>query len=130
MQVDHFGYAVKNVHKSVDCFKRLGYVFDKIIEDRDRNIYICFGANGNCIVELISTINDSEPSPVKNILKKNGCTPYHICYKTSNLSEEIVSLKRSGFIVVIPPRPAIAFNNKQVCFLMNLNVGLIEVVEE
>jgi hypothetical protein len=39
-------------------------------------------------------------------------------------------LKQQGFRVVLEPRPAVAFGGKRVVFLMELGVGLLEIVEK
>lgn len=43
MNVDHIGYAVKNIDASRQAFEELGYVFDPVVNDTDRNIFISFG---------------------------------------------------------------------------------------
>ena len=38
-------------------------------------------------------------------------------------------LQKNGYKVIIEPAKAIAFDNRKVVFLMNLGLGLIEIVE-
>ena len=80
------------------------------------------------MVELVEPINDR--SPVNEILKKNGNIPYHFCYEVDGLTEAILEMKKSGFIKIINPVPAKAFNNRLICFLYNKDVGLIELLEK
>lgn len=56
--------------------------------------------------------------------------PYHICYKSKSIEEDIERLVLNRFKVTVPLAPAIAFNNKRVVFLYSLSIGLIEIVEE
>lgn len=129
MKVDHIGYAVKNMEKAISSFQSLGYIFEEIVTDEKRGIYICFGNNGAFRIELISPIKGME-SPADGWLKKNGPSPYHICYISDNLEKDIEVLSQQKYQVVIPPDTAIAFGGKRVAFLYNLQQGLLEIVEE
>ena len=129
LTIDHIGYAVNNINKSKEAFIKLGYQFDELVEDHDRNIYICFGEMNGYRVELISPLSNSEDSPVDSYLKKTGPTPYHICYKSDNIEESIQQLQSEKFRVIIPLAEAIAFNGKRVVFMYNRFIGMIEIVE-
>ena len=130
MKIDHIGYAVKNIEKAIAGFEALGYQFEPVVPDEDRNVYISFGENDGYRVELIAPMDKSKESPVDGVLSKNGAAAYHICYKSANLEEEIEKLQKERFRVVINPAPAVAFGGKRVVFMMNLSVGLLEIVEE
>lgn len=129
MKIDHIGYAVKRLDRAIKAFESLGFEFEPMIEDEDRNIKIVFGNNSAYRIELVCPLSKEKKSPVDAHLSKTGPTPYHICYKTDNLEEEIERLKKEGFRVVVEPAKAVAFNNKKVVFMMNIGLGLIEVVE-
>lgn len=129
MKIDHIGYAVKNIEKAVSDFTKLGFSFEKPIEDTDRNVILAFGKNGGYCIELVSPLNKVNPSPVDLYLTKLGSTPYHICYSSDSLEEDIENLKSQGFKEVIPPHKAIAFNNRRVVFMSKLSMGLLEIVE-
>lgn len=128
MNVDHIGYAVKNIDKAKKIMELLGYLFEENIEDRERNIYISFGELDGYRIELVAPI--SSDSPVDTHLSKIGPTPYHICYKSTNIEADIEYLQKNRFKVMIPLAPAIAFEGKRVVFMYSLAVGLIEIVEE
>ncbi len=128
MRIDHIGYAVKNIDKAKNSMEALGYEFEPIVEDKDRNIFIAFGELDGYRVELVAPIGGE--SPVDMYLSKIGPTPYHICYKSSDIENDIEKLEGSRFKVSIPLAPAVAFNNKRVVFLYSLSIGLIEIVEE
>ena len=53
MEVDHIGYAVKNIEKAKEAFTQLGFLFGDTIEDPMRNIYICFGQEGGLFISFI-----------------------------------------------------------------------------
>lgn len=128
MRIDHIGYAVKNIDKAKKSMETLGYSFEATVEDKDRNIFIAFGELDGYRVELVAPMG--EGSPVDMYLSKIGPTPYHICYRSSDIEADIAELKKNRFKVSVSLAPAIAFGNKRVVFMYSLSVGLIEIVEE
>lgn len=129
MKVDHIGYAVKDINTARITFESLGFKFGDLYNDTRRNILIQFGNNGGYCIELVSP-NGIGECPIDNVLKTCGSTPYHICYKTNNIENEIKVLERQKFKIIVPLAPAVAFGEKRVVFLMNRVIGIIEIVEE
>ena len=127
MKIDHLGYAVKEINKAKSVFEKLGYLFEETITDNDRNIYIAFGEMNGYRIELVAPI--SYGSPVDNYLTNVGATPYHICYVSENIDEDIKTLEKNRFKVIIPLAPAIAFGGKKVVFMYSLTIGIIEIAE-
>jgi len=130
MIIDHIGYAVKKIDKAIKSFEALGYAFEDYVEDYDRNILISFGYKDGYRIELVQPLDNKKESPVNAYLSKVGPTPYHICYVSESFDEDIEHLKKQGFKVIIEPAKAIAFAGKRVIFMMNLGLGLIEIVEK
>lgn len=134
MNIDHVGYAVKKMDKAIKEFELLGYEFEEIINDYDRNLYICFGSNGSYRIELVSPMDKEKPSPVDTYLSKVGPTAYHFCYRSDDLDRDISKLETQGFRIIITPAFATAFSRgggyKHVVFLMGRNSGIFEIVEE
>ena len=130
MIVDHIGYAVKSIEKSKFIFEKLGFSFEELIIDDKRNLKIQFGNNGFERIELLEIYDINKPSPIDLFLSKIGPTPYHICYKSNNIEEDICLLKSKGFMLVHSPDSAIAFNNKKVAFMFQKDIGIIELVEK
>ena len=130
MKIDHIGYAVKRIDRAIDEFSKLGFAFEPIVDDEDRNVKISFGEKDGHRIELISPLDKKKESPVDQYLSNAFGTPYHICYKSSSFDEEVEALIQQGYKVIIDPRPAIAFGGKRVVFMMNIGFGLMEIVEE
>lgn len=130
MRIDHIGYAVKKIEKAIKSFENLGYLFEEIVEDYDRNIKISFGSKDGYRIELVQPLDKEKESPVDAYLSKVGPTPYHICYESDDFENEIEQLKSQGFRVIIPPQKAVAFGGKQVVFMMSLGMGMMEIVEK
>ena len=129
MEIHHIGYAVKKIEDSINELEKLGYkIIGNKITDNLRNVIIQFIKNGDYLIELVAPLN--KESPVTSLLKKQGNSPYHVCYITNNLEKKISDLGNSGFVIISDLLKAPAINNKKVIFLYKKEIGLIELVEE
>lgn len=133
MEVHHIGYLVKNIHKSQEAFESLGFVLSKEkTYDPIRDAFILFmnmgEKKGTSCIELISPASDA--SPIYNLLKNFKNVPYHICFSTQDLHTEVARLKQTGWTIINPATPAPAIDGKQVVFLLNRHIGIMELVEE
>ena len=129
MTFHHIGIAVNNIEKAQILYEKLGYKMFLLTNDAVQNVKLCFLDKLNSpTIELVCPIDDK--SPVVNILKRNGPMPYHTCYEVADIELEIKKLKKGGYIQVSKTAPAIAFNNRLVCFLYNKNIGLIELLNK
>ena len=129
MKIDHIGYAVKRMDRAITAFQQLGYEFEPVIDDADRNVKLAFGNKDGYRIELVAPLDKKQESPVDQYLSNAIGTPYHICYESSDLDKEVEELKSQGYKVVIEPKPAVAFGNRRVVFMMNIGFGLMEIVE-
>ncbi len=126
---NHIGIAVHDIESTAQLYRAAGYAQTEVVFDPIQNVYICFlSKEGMPTVELLAPHDTT--SPVQQTLDKMGVTPYHMCYMVEDLEESIAKLRKQRYIVVRKPEPAIAFDNKRVCFLYNKQVGLIELVEQ
>ena len=129
MKIDHIGYAVKRIDRAIAAFQKLGYVFEPVVDDTDRNVQLAFGVKNGYRIELVAPLDKRVESPIDQYLSHAVGMPYHICYKSKDLDKEVEELKSQGYKVVIEPRPAVAFGNRRVVFMMNIGFGLMEIVE-
>lgn len=128
MKIHHIGYLVEDINDAIINFKELGYVVEKdIVHDKLRNVYISFLQNNGYRVELIQPIDKS--SGLYKLLRKNGNMPYYICYETEKIEDSINLLKEKGYFVIQQIELAPAIYNRKVAFLMNANIGMIELLE-
>ena len=131
MKIDHIGYAVKNIDKARKSMEALGYVFEKTVDDIDRNIFIAFGEIDGYRVELVAPKNLSGGgTPVDGVLGKIGPTPYHICYRCHDLDATCRELVSQGYVICDEKHSAVAFDDRSVCFLIHPFMGMIELLEE
>ena len=79
-------------------------------------------------IELVSPLEGE--SPVDKFLANGGVQPYHICYVVEDLWGAIEDLHQEGFMPLFMPVASVAMHDKQICYLYNKYVGLIEIVEK
>ena len=128
MMIHHIGYLVKDVSKAFKKFEKLGYICDQeVVYDPIRDVNILFIRNGDYVVELVAP--QSSASVVAELFKKIRNSPYHICYESANLEQDIASLQEEGFVLIDVPTPAVAFDHRRVAFMMSAAIGMIELVE-
>lgn len=128
MKIHHIGYAVKSIDKAFEVLKLLGFEEEEEkITDEKRDVKILFIKNGEYQIELIEPLGEN--SPIKNILKKNGSIPYHLCYESENILEDIEFLRNKRFLLIDELSESTAIRGKKVCFLYHQEIGIIELVE-
>lgn len=129
MLIHHVGYAVKSISDSLAEFEALGFTpIGEVVADTGRNISIQFLKNEDYCIELVAPLNNR--SPVSEMLRKTGNQTYHLCYISSDLTNDMNQLKKRGYVVINDPVEAPAINNRKVTFMYHTNVGLIELVEQ
>ena len=130
MKVHHIGYLVKNIEKSADAFRALGFEDTSFSDefmtnDTIRGCVICFLKNENTVVELVSP--NTEDSPIRGLMKTYKNTPYHLCYESDDIEKDMAELKKKGFMVFLKPEEAPAIAGCRVVFLTNPRIGIVEI---
>lgn len=129
LKIHHIGYLVKKINAAVKEFEHLGFTVTRdITYDDYRKINICFLEKDGCMIELVSPADDS--SVVAGLLKKYKNSPYHICYETERFEEDFARLQEEGYTAIDTPAPAPAIDHRPVVFLMNANLGMIELLKK
>lgn len=129
MEIHHIGYLVKDIDKAYEKFKILGFKCkSNICYDPIQKANITFLVNGNYKIELIQSIEND--SPIYNLLKKYGSSPYHICYICENIEESYNLFKDQGFSLISDIMNAVALENQKICFMFNNSIGIIELLEK
>ncbi|MCM1466764.1 MAG: VOC family protein [Alistipes sp.] len=128
MKIHHIGYLVKDMREALKEFSQLGFTAGTVVRDELRGSDICFIRNGEYYVELISPY--CENSTVSGLIKKYKNSPYHICYISSHFEKDIEEFVSKGYVQIGEPQEAPAIDGRRVVFLMNGNIGMIEIVEE
>lgn len=129
MKIHHIGYAVNELESAAQKFHRLGYIPSGApVDDTARGVQIQFFEDTHGVkVELVAPLKES--SPVSGWLKKNGNSPYHICYESLDIERDIAAMRKQGFMLLEHPSPAPAMGQRRVAFLYSQPTGLLELVE-
>jgi methylmalonyl-CoA/ethylmalonyl-CoA epimerase len=129
LKFHHIGIATSDIDRTSRFYLDAGYVMTDMVVDVIQKVKISFLTKENMPqIELLEPI--CEDTPVTKILTKTGVTPYHICYEADDMEKTIKDLKKKHFIPLFKPVRAIALKNKFICFLYNIDVGLIEITEK
>ena len=127
----HVGYAVRTLIDSRGYFEAMGFEFFHESTDENRNLDFLFGRLGSHLIELISPHDIDAPSAVTNMIKKQPCTQYHVCFETNNWDEVMKHIKDKGFkqIGKVIISDVYGYKAKGV-FLFSKGTGLIELIEK
>jgi hypothetical protein len=124
----HIGVATNDIHKEMRIYSLLGYVQEgAFFHDLEQQVKGVFMVLGSMRVELLEP--DSDKSPLHTVLK-NRQKMYHQCLECSNIEGAIETLIKQGAHIVSSPKPAIAFENRLIAFLMLPSMTIIELVEQ
>lgn len=127
LRIHHIGYLVKKIEKAKQTFLALGYLIEQdTVYDDIRKVNICFLARDGYRVELVSPA--TEDSIVSGLIKRYKNSPYHICYETDDFEADIARLTDDGFIAINTPTPAPALGGRDVVFLSNAAIGMLELL--
>lgn len=129
-KIEHIGIAVKDLEKSNDLFASLfGKPHYKVEAVESEGVKTSFFKAGPNKIELLEGTNEN--SPISKFIAKKGEGIHHIAFAVDNILEEVVRLKKEGFIVVkeVPKKGA---DNKLVVFLhpKSTNGVLIELCQD
>ncbi|MCM1145347.1 MAG: VOC family protein [Blautia sp.] len=127
LKVHHIGYLVKKMNIAIHSFQTLGYqITQEPIYDTIRQVDICFLEKDGCCVELVCPVSDT--SVVSGLMKRFKNSPYHICYEAADFEKDLAELTANGFFAIDTPTPAPALQNREVVFLSNAAIGMIELL--
>jgi methylmalonyl-CoA/ethylmalonyl-CoA epimerase len=126
----HIGYVTDNIINTSSVYMQAGYQASSIFEDGIQRVRICFLTKSGCpMIELVEPAD--EHSSVNKILKKNGVSPYHICYEVDDINVAFNKLTEElNYIPLFRPVEAVAMGDKQICYLYKETVGFIELVNK
>lgn len=130
----HIGVAVVSIDATKPFYTAMGYVVSETVIEPVQRVKVAYTqrinkmTEGNPTIELLEPLD--EKSPIQNILKRNGNTPYHICYAVSDLSETIKEVRALGFLPLGKPIPGHGLGDALMVFLYNSNYGLVQIMEK
>jgi len=126
----HVGVAVPNLQKAIPIFASLfGYkVISGPFDDPVQRVSVCFlsRGEGDPAIELVAPFGSD--SPVNRTLEKGGGA-YHVCYQVPDIAAAIRHLTGEGCFLLSGPVPAVAFDMREIAWLMTGAKLLVELVQ-
>ena len=128
LNIHHIGYLVKNMEKAKDLFRLMGYAEEGgAVYDDWRDVDICFLLKDGYRIELVAPRGKN--TAVGELRKKIGNSPYHICYEVYDLDKAISACGKEHFVIWQEPHEAAALDRRRVAFLLNGQMGMVELLE-
>jgi methylmalonyl-CoA/ethylmalonyl-CoA epimerase len=130
LSLHHIGYAVKTTEPVAGRYvERYGYeLCTAIIHDPLQKALVQFLRLPGDDAYLEFVAPDSPESALTSALKGGGKL-HHICYAANMLEETIDQLEADGMVLISEPKPAVAFAGRRICWLIDDNRLLVELVE-
>lgn len=128
LRFHHIGLACRDLARDRRDHEFLGYRAEgEVFEDPRQRIRGLFMTLGAMRVELLEPLD--EGSPLSAYLKR-GIKIYHQCFTCPDIAKSIEALEGHGARVVSPRKPAVAFENREIAFLLLPSQMLIELVAD
>jgi methylmalonyl-CoA/ethylmalonyl-CoA epimerase len=126
----HVGLAVKDMQSAAKNLADLfGYTMTSgPFDDPIQKVSVCFLSRGphDPALELVAPLGPE--SPITRILEKGGGL-YHICYQVPDIRAAVASLTEKGCFLLSGPVPAVAFDMREIAWLMTRAKLLVELVQ-
>jgi methylmalonyl-CoA/ethylmalonyl-CoA epimerase len=126
----HVGIAVRDLQEAIPNYKNLfGYeIVSGPFDDPIQKVSVCFlsRGEGDATIELVAPLGPN--SPIDGTLKKGGGT-YHFCYQVDDIAAAIRHFTEHGSMLLSGPVPAVAFEMREIAWLMTEAYLLVEVVQ-
>jgi methylmalonyl-CoA/ethylmalonyl-CoA epimerase len=126
----HVGIAVSDMQTAIPAYKNLfGYnLISGPIDDPIQRVSVSFlsRGQGDPVLELVAPLGAD--SPIARILKAGG-GPYHLCYQVPDIKAAIEHLTENGSLLVSGPVPAVAFEMKEIAWVMTDAHLLVELLQ-
>src|SRR5260221_1733754 len=127
LRFHHIGLACRDIEKDRRDHEFLGYQAEGLVfEDPLQRIRGLFMTLGTMRVELLEPLDES--SPLGAYLKR-GIKIYHQCFLSPDIEQSVHVLEAHGARLTSPPKPAVAFDNRRIAFLLLPSQMLIELIE-
>jgi methylmalonyl-CoA epimerase len=126
----HVGVAVRDLRAAIPMYRDLlGYeLISGPFDDPIQKVSVCFlgRSRGDPVLELVAPLGTD--SPILGTLKKGGGI-YHICYQVSDIRAAIEHLREKGSFTLSGPVPAVAFDMREIAWVMTDAYLLVELVQ-
>jgi len=124
----HLGLACRDLDVEEQTWTRLGYHRERAdFEDPRQQIRGRFLVGPGPRLELLV---GTPGSTVLDPWLARGIKIYHQAFEVPDIRNAIASLRAAGARVVVEPVPAVAFDGREISFLLLPNGLLVEVIQQ
>ncbi|WP_042199097.1 VOC family protein [Paenibacillus camerounensis] len=128
LQLHHIGLATRSLEMDKDSLLLLGFEQESnLFFDPIQKINCLFMKQNHVRIEIIEPT--STDSPVTEIIAR-GHKMYHQCFECTDIYKTIDYLCSKGAHLLSPPVPAIAFEGRNICFLILRSMLIVELIEK
>ncbi len=133
MVIDHICFAVRDITEGIRYWEDVfGYTqMTGVVVNTLQNVKVTFlNKKNSIIVKLIEPLEGNHS--LQNFVFKGGGF-HHICFRCTDVKEEMSNLSSKGVITLVRPQPGEAFNNHNIAFMLakyGLNIELIDTDEK
>jgi methylmalonyl-CoA/ethylmalonyl-CoA epimerase len=127
----HVGCVVDSIEDRIESYRvslgsaSVSRIFDGPIQ-RSRVAFLDLPTPGSVQFELIQPATPD--SPVARFLEKGGGL-HHLCYEVDDLQDQIRWMKSQRAMLIRSPKPAVAFDGRQIAWMRTADSLLIEYLE-
>lgn len=95
--LDHIGIAVRSL-EATKIYEALGLSVDHVETVETQKVKTAFLRVGDANLELLEPAADD--SPIARFIEKRGEGIHHLCFRVTNLEEQLARLKGQGYRLV------------------------------
>ncbi len=129
MEFHHIGIATRSIDTEQKIWEMVGYVLEKsFFEDSLQGVKGIFLVSKNQPrLELLENLPSSH---TLDVWLEKGVKFYHFAYLVDDIDVAIhLYTRKFRGRIVSPKRPSVAFNSREICFIMFSNGLIIELIE-
>jgi methylmalonyl-CoA/ethylmalonyl-CoA epimerase len=133
VKIDHICFAVKDLDDGISYWQNVfGYEqMTKIVSNSLQQVRVVFLSKDDSLTIKLIEPFESNKSLINFVNRGGGF--HHLCFRCSNMNDQIQELTEKGLITLVQPQPGEAFNNHEIAFLLaryGLNIELIDTDEK
>jgi methylmalonyl-CoA/ethylmalonyl-CoA epimerase len=117
MVLDHVGIVVRSIAVSIEHWTTvMGYrQVTGVVTNTRQGVRVVFLAKpGSLSIKLLEPA--AATSPVSALASRGGGL-HHLCFRCSNVAEEVARLSAAGLRVITPPEPGEVFGGRDIAFV-------------
>lgn len=129
--IAHIGVAVPDIEEACRLYADLGYTAQGTVNAAvDQGVNALMMRNGTLTIELLSPLEQGQPSPIDTYIATKPYKMYHVAYYVSDFEAQILLMQKKRYVMIGEPSYSKTQHGKRTVFLFHRKLGVIELVEE